>query len=282
MVIPEEEKLPTEEVSAEDAATEEVVPEPTAGETAKPTGINRLREHFADKNYGDDDELYGAAADHIGELRGRDDIRSKSDKEIAALFKAHPRLAQVMQYIMQGAPEMEAISRVFDPEDLIRYEGEPDYDQWKTGKQKREEDMKVSDDRNASFELNHQASRKAVDDFCTDNALGDEDKDALLDSLFAVYDDLLDGKLSAETLLLFHKGNSHDEDVANAATQGKIEGKNAKIDVKKQVSVKGDQLPEINGGGASVVKKTPEKDSIPIYKGANAAIEEAIRRNKKA
>ena len=261
---------------------EETQEAPEATNPPTPTNAERLRGHFTDREFGDDDELYGAAADHIGELRDWRSKREASDKEVIAIFKSHPKIAQVMQYIMQGAPEIEAISRVFDAEDLIRYEGEPDYDQWAEGKKKREADTMEAEEKKGQYELNYQASLKAVEEFCAANGLDEEGKAALLDSLFAVYDDLLDGKVSPETLLLFHKGNTHDEDVADAAAQGKVEGKNEKIEVKKQKSIKGDGLPEIDGGGAAEIKaQKPESFEIPKFKNPNELIDEHVKKQRK-
>lgn len=281
MTTPDEEKKseqtpvatnPQEEVSAEAGAV---------SEESVPTSMERLRAHYADRGEMDDEGLYGAAADEIGELRDWRSKREASDKELLSLLKSHQKIAQVLQYIAQGAPEIEALSRVFDAEDLIRFEGEPDFEQWTEGKKKREQDMKDAEDRQGQYDLNYQASLKMVEEFCAENGLDEEGKNALLDSLFAVYDDLLDGKVSKETLLLFHKGITHDEDVADAEAQGIINGKNAKIDVKKKETIKSDSLPEIEGGGGAQPEQKPKQVQAPRYKSAKEKADELIAEARK-
>ena len=281
MTTPDEEKKseqtpvatnPQEEVSAEAGAV---------SEESMPTSMERLRAHYADRGEMDDEGLYGAAADEIGELRDWRSKREASDKELLSLLKSHQKIAQVLQYIAQGAPEIEALSRVFDAEDLIRFEGEPDFEQWTEGKKKREQDMKDAEDRQGQYDLNYQASLKMVEEFCAENGLDEESKNALLDSLFAVYDDLLDGKVSKETLLLFHKGITHDEDVADAEAQGIINGKNAKIDAKKKETIKSDSLPEIEGGGVTQPEQKPKQIQAPRYKSAKEKADELIAEARK-
>lgn len=263
---------PQEEVSAEAGAV---------SEESVPTSMERLRAHYADRGEMDDEGLYGAAADEIGELRDWRSKREASDKELLSLLKSHQKIAQVLQYIAQGAPEIEALSRVFDAEDLIRFEGEPDFEQWTEGKKKREQDMKDAEDRQGQYDLNYQASLKMVEEFCAENGLDEEGKNVLLDNLFAVYDDLIDGKVSKETLLLFHKGITHDEDVADAEAQGIINGKNAKIDVKKKETIKSDSLPEIEGGGGAQPEQKPKQVQAPRYKSAKEKADELIAEARK-
>lgn len=255
----------------------------SSSEAPVPSGLDKLKSHYSDRGELDDDALYGAAAEELGELRSWRKGRETSDKELVAILKSHPKIAMVLQYIAQGAPELEALSRVFDPEDLVRYEDEPDYEQWQEGKKKREQDMKESEERAGQYDLNYKESLSTVEAFCSENGLDEEAKTKLLDSLFAVYDDLIDGKVSSETLMLFHKGNTHDEDVADAAAQGKIDGRNEKIDVKKKDSIKGDALPEIEGGGggATEVKSAPSpvKYKSAIEK-ANELIEQTASQKR--
>lgn len=270
----EEEELQNQEAAAAAESNAAEVP-PT------PTNRDRLRGHFGEEEFADDEGLYGKAADHIGELRQWRESREASDKEVIAMLKQHPKIAQLLQYLAQGASEIEALSRVFDSEDLIRYEEEPDYEQWAEGKKKREADIKAGEESKAKYDLNYQASQASVDEFCTEQGLNDEARNELLDKVFAVYDDMIDGNLSKETLMLFHKGINHDEDVADAEAQGVITGKNTKIDEKKQQSIKGDGLPEDNGSAAVVEINKPKKE--PMYKTSAQAAQELIEetRNKK-
>ena len=93
---------------------------------------------------------------------------------------------------------------------------------------------------------NHEAAKEA--------GVSDEDKDKAFEAYANMLDDAIRNKVSKETWLMFIKGINHDKDVAEAADEGEVRGRNTKI-VEKLKKPTTATPPMITGQGAEAPKR---------------------------
>ena len=84
--------------------------------------------------------------------------------------------------------------------------------------------------------------------------MSDEDKDKAFEAYANMLDDAIRNKVSKETWLMFIKGINHDKDVAEAADEGEVRGRNTKI-VEKLKKPTTATPPMITGQGAEAPKR---------------------------
>jgi hypothetical protein len=73
------------------------------------------------------------------------------------------------------------------------------------------------------------------------------------------------GKFSAETLRMIVKAQNHDQDVATAAEEAEIRGRNTKIDEKLRQAKKGDGTPQLAGANAPAQPKRPDLGALDNF-----------------
>jgi predicted DNA-binding ArsR family transcriptional regulator len=84
--------------------------------------------------------------------------------------------------------------------------------------------------------------------------LSDEQVDAAMAHLQKIVSDGVMGKFSPESIKMALKAISHDEDVALAAHEGEVKGRNTKIEEKLRKEKKGDGMPTINSKNNNVAQ----------------------------
>lgn len=224
------------------------------------TVVERVRVKRPDKNFDNDDELYSAIAEdydnydnEIGGYRKNEDMLIKS-------FEADPKIAQLFISMAQG-------------ENPFLYLIENFGDEFREALENPEIKDRIVERHNKYIE--HVARNKKLEEESKANLAGtldalneakamlgcsDEDADKAFARFQQILDDAIVDKVDRDTWVMFLKGVKHDEDVAAAAYEGEVRGRNAKIDtLKMKRSVPANLPPQIGG-----TREIPEKKKINI------------------
>ena len=89
---------------------------------------------------------------------------------------------------------------------------------------------------------------KVKADFIAESGMDAEGAAAFNDLMMSVLNDLAIGKVSKETLQLFKRASDYEKDVEGAREQGRVDGRNEKIEVEKK-RMKGSGLPNAQASG---------------------------------
>lgn len=230
-----------------------------------PTKLDNLRqmmsERYPDDDLSNDDDFYARIADDYAnsdkELEGYRDRESK----IGSLFAKNPRSAEFMKtWIDGGDPDVEYIRRfgkesytaaLDDPEKLdeIAKANEEYLSQVKEGQALEEE-----------YKKNLEQSLNDIDSYQTTNGLSDEQIDQAMTWLKDIAYDIVMGKFTPDVIAMAAKAQNYDKDIANAAEEGEIRGKNSKVDMKLRKPEKGDAMPQLgsrSGGAGGGMRQIP-------------------------
>ena len=201
----------------------------------------RLKSRFPDKDFSDDEMLFGQISDDYDESdKSLADYRER-EKAFSDMFTSDPRSAQFMSDWRSGEdPEVALIRRhgkdnlldaINDPEKLEKIaEANKEFVE-RVAKQKELEEM---------YQANLAESIKALEAMPQTHGITDDDVDNAMAFLLGIIRDGIIGKFAPDTIIMALKAINHDADVENANQEGLIQGKNTKIEEKLRKPKSGD------------------------------------------
>lgn len=208
----------------------------------------RMAAKYPDKTFEDDEALYGQAGEdydaYENELNGYKD----REKQLNDMFAKDPRSAKFITDMAKGEdPWISVIERVGidgitdimnDPSKKEKYaEANKKYMERLTQERGYEEEYKA----------NLEASTKMLDKMQEERGLSDAELDEAMEKLMGIVRDVVKGIITEETIDLVMKAMSHDADVENANTEGRIAGRNEKIEERLRKEKAGDGMPTLAG-----------------------------------
>ena len=238
----------------------------TTAAPALPKYRERLRGRYADANPQTDQEWDDLA--ERGFAEDEEKIKNFEDnaKVIEDLLDSDKDLASVVsEMIVNGTPFRAAVAKFFDPESLVAKEGDEDYEYYQKSSDERKKMGQAFRERGAQKRANEKEAYDNIDKFAEKHAMEAAEKEAFINFVNELYNDLSVLKLSAQTLEKLYKAMTFDEAVAEAAETAEIDGKNQAIEaarVKKTADTAGDGVPAPMGGSAPAPTPRPRKQTV--------------------
>lgn len=238
----------------------------TIAAPALPKYRERLRGRYADANPQTDQEWDDLA--ERGFAEDEEKIKNFEDnaKVIEDLLDSDKDLASVVsEMIVNGTPFRAAVAKFFDPESLVAKEGDEDYEYYQKSSDERKKMGQAFRERGAQKRANEKEAYDNIDKFAEKHAMEAAEKEAFINFVNELYNDLSVLKLSAQTLEKLYKAMTFDEAVAEAAETAEIDGKNQAIEaarVKKTADTAGDGVPAPMGGSAPAPTPRPRKQTV--------------------
>ena len=258
------EKQTTETAPAAENAQEAApaAPENTTegGEAAAGEGANepnsrdlfyeRIRANFPDSNYEEDEQgIYRDAMSRLDALEKDSKSYKDLSEKMSARLDKDPREAEVMLDWLDGVDFRTAIARHMGPEALTApEEGSEEYENWnKAGEERRKElaDMKAKVD---EYRANADASAADLQSLAEENGWSDEERTEVENYITDVLNKVYSGRLDKDFYNNVLKARNYDNDIAGAREQGRVDGRNEKIEVEKK-HLAGSGLPNGKSGG---------------------------------
>lgn len=239
---------------------------PQTGAQTMPKYRERLRSRFADANPQTDQDWDDLA--ERGYAEDEETIKGYKDNEkvIQDILDSDKDLAAVVSdMIVNGTSFRVALAKFFDPEDLVAKEGDEDYEYYQRSADERKRMGQEFRARGEEKRKNTKDAYDNIDKFAEKQGMDAAAKDAFVNFVNTLYNDLSVLKLTPETLTKLYKAMTYDEAVAEAAETGEIDGKNAAIEaqrVRRTNATTGDGVPTPQGGSAPVKPKPERRKTI--------------------
>jgi hypothetical protein len=217
--------------------------------------MERMVSRHPDKDYSDDEALYGQIIEDVAQ--SDDEIAKYKEREqtFADMFTADPRSAQFMVNWRNGEDPTVGLIRQFgmeikdaidDPEmqEAIA-QANKEYVE-RVAKEKEYEEM---------YKKNLEQTLLDLDAIQKEMGLSDEQAEGALMFLHTISSDGVLGKFSPESIKMALKAMNHDADVAQAAHEGEVKGRNTKIEEKLRTKKKGDGTAPLDGKNSNMGAK---------------------------
>lgn len=229
----------------------------------------RLKNRYPDKDFSDEESFYGQISDDYDDYDKRIEGYEERERKITDMFAKDPRSAAFLSDWHNGEdPEIAMIRRhgeenfraaLDDPEKLDAIaEANKEYVE-RVAKEKELEEK---------YKANIQESLQLLEKMKEEKGLDDEQMDAAVDFLIAIGNDAILGKFSAENLELALKALNYDKDVAEAAEEAEVRGKNAKIEEKLRKRESGDGIPALSGKPGGAMEQPKASSIFDVARGA--------------
>lgn len=247
-----EKQTPTEEqveVVETGSVEEGQVQEPAAERKPRELLYERIRTSRPDAKYDEDEEEYSRQAMSIlDDLEGRAGQYDKMSEKMSARFNQNPEEAEAFLAYLNGASLPSAIRRYMGDEALVMKEGDEGWDEYQKAGKEREEQFASNRAALDQFMQNAQDSDVTMADFIAEAGLDEEGAQNFKDLVVSIANDMSAGKITKDTLMLLNRAMNYEKDVEGSREQGRVEGRNEKIEVEKK-RMKGSGLPNTNASG---------------------------------
>lgn len=222
----------------------------------------RLRTRYPDREYADDEALFGQINDDYDEYDNRLKGYNERERKLTELLSRDPQSAQFITDMAQGKdPWASLINRIGidglkemleDPAKMEEYSASNrDYVE-RIAKQKGLEE---------EWEKNMRVTLGMLEQKQQELGLSDDEVDAAADWIKEVTNDAVMGIIKPGTIDMALKAINHDADIAAASEEGEIRGKNAKAEAKLRKPSRGDGTATL-GGANNAPAPTRNKSSI--------------------
>lgn len=230
--------------------------------------LERLRNRYPDKDFSDDDAIYGQISDDF-DVYDKDLERYKAEeKAIVDMYASDPRSAYFMSEWHDGVHPVVALVRRYGKEFKDVMEDPEWQEQIEAADKEFAERTAKEKELDALYEQNHSESKSVRDAYQEEHGLSDEQIDAALALLVSIVNDMVVGKLTSDALDMAMKAINHDADVETANQEGIVQGKNTRIEEKLRKPKGGDGMPSLGGKGNT---PSTRNKSYSIFDYAEAA-----------
>ena len=223
--------------------------------TNRELAVERMSARHPDKDFSQDEVLYGQYVEELAQSDNEIAKYKEREQAFADMFTADPRAAQFMQNWRNGEDPAVGLVRQFGMEikDAI---DDPDMQEAmaeankefveRVAKEKEYEEM---------YKANLAQTLSDLDAIQQEMGLSDEDAENALMFLHTIAAEGVMGKFTPDNIRMALKDMNHDADVAQAAHEGEVKGRNIKIDEKLRTKKKGDGTAALDGKNGVVAPK---------------------------
>lgn len=224
---------------------------------------DRLRTKHPDlSSFDDEDALFGRINDDYDEYDARIKGYEENEQRLLDMFNSDPRSAQLFMHMNRGENIVIPLVRLFgtdikdaidDPEKLEELsQAQSEYLERVT----KEKELQQQYDENMVTSLSDLATVQQ------ELGLNDDEVDEAMARLSLISNEFIMGKITPETLRLMFNAIHHDEDVAAAAEEAEVRGRNANIEEKVRKRKQGDGSAQLHGGSGVKERRPVSRPSL--------------------
>ncbi len=231
--------------------------------------IARLKERHPDKEYADDEALFGQInEDYDGydkELSGY----KEREKALSDLFASNPRSAAFLIDWRNGEDPIVGLVRKFGDDFKAALEDPEKVEALAAAQKEYAERVTKEREYETQYRQNMDATYATIEQVQQEDGLTDDDIDAAMTFLIGIMKDGILGKFSAESIRMAVKALHHDDDVTQADREGEVRGRNTRIEEQIRRSGRRDGTANLSGknGGKTTTREMPDLGALERYDG---------------
>jgi hypothetical protein len=220
----------------------------------------RLRAKYADKNFDDDEAMYGQINDDYDNYDSQ--ISGYKDREgkLADMFSKDPKSARFLTDWSKGEDPAVNLVRHYGTEIKDIIDDPARQEEMAKANQEYVERVAKNKELEKQYKANLKESLSMLDGLQQSEGLSDEDVDKAMDLLLQIIKDGVIGKFAVETIKMALKAINYDADVATAGDEGEVRGRNAKITEKLRKPQGGDGTAVLDGKNAGAPQQGSQRN----------------------
>lgn len=220
--------------------------------------MERMSGKYPDRDFSDDNELYGAALDDYNSYEEELSRSKEVDQKMTSMFNENPQFAGMFLSALESKNPVLTLIENYGDDFRAFLEDPANAEQLAEANQSYVERVGREKELEETYQANLEKSVQVAEDLEKSGKYTSEQIDEAFAKIFDDAQRALMGEITPEMLEEKLKGLSYDTDIAEAAEIAEVKGKNAKIEAKKK-ELK-NELPMIEGKGAPAAK--PENKTL--------------------
>jgi hypothetical protein len=252
-----------EEAQVQEKTLTVETPANTAERTPREMLYERIRTTRPSDKYDNDEEEYSRQAmSMLDDLEGKAGQYDEMSKKLSGRFNQNPEEASAFLAYLDGASLPSAIRRYMGDDALMVKEGDAGWDEYQKAGKEREEQFASNRAALEQYMSNAKASDAAMEEFIKEAGFDESGAQNFKDVVLSIVNDMSAGKVSKETLALLKHAVDYEKDVEGAHEQGRVDGRNEKINAEKK-RMEGSGLPNAHAGGNATKEIEVKDESNP-------------------
>ena len=229
----------------------------------------RMKNKYPDRSFDDDESLFGQINDDYDGYEQEANGYKEREKAFSDLFTSDPRSAAFLTSWRKGGNPAIELVRMFGDDFLEELKDPARQEELAKASQEYAERVAKEKDFDEQYQKNIEATLKTLEAMQEEAGWSDEQVDQAMEFLVGIMKDGILGKFSRESIMMAFKAINHDANVKEAAHEGEVKGRNAKIDEKLRKSSHNDGTANLNGrnGGGNAERPLPNLGAIGRYDG---------------
>lgn len=214
--------------------------------------LERLRKKYPDKKFADDEEIYGQISDDYDQYEKELSAYKDREKELSDMFSSDPRSSQFLADMHNGKDPVLGLVRNFGIEIKDVLDDPEMQDKIAEANKEYVERVARSKQLDEEYEKNMKETLSTLNAFQEARGMSDEEIDEVTEAMIGIVRDGIVGKFSKETLSMIADALNHDKDVASAAEEARVAGRNSKITEQLRKPQRGDGTMPLGGKNGAV------------------------------
>lgn len=219
--------------------------------SATPKRDKFMSDYFKDRQFADDEEMYGQLSDDYASAKGNADIIGKLDEALAS----NPKNAEYLRGIIRGEDPVMTYLEEYGEDALAELQTEEGKKKAADQHKKYLASVAKNKELDDAYAANLKESQAMLDGFRSEGKYTPEQVDKALDLIQETYDGILQGRLTRNVLEAALKSVGYEDDVKSAADEAEVRGRNANIQATKKKASQGDGMPSLGGGSSRQPRK---------------------------
>ena len=231
----------------------------------------RLKKKYPDRDYADDEELFGQINDDYDEYDTELGQYRDRESRLTDLLSKDPRSAQFITDMAKGTDPWIAVIERLGIDGVTDLLNDPKkQSEYAEANKRYVERVAKERELEEEYEKNmREVTLPMLERMKQERGIGDDMIDAAWDYLHHVADAAIRGTFTEADIDMALKAVYHDADVDNARAEGTVAGRNAKIDEKLRKPQTGDGTPNLAGSNNAPTRNG--KKPLNIFDYADAA-----------
>lgn len=236
--------------------------------TKREIAMERMRAKYPDKDFDNDEIFYGQIVEDY--VDGEDAIAKyqANEKAISDMVTADPRAAQFLVDWRNGGNPMLSLIRLFGTDIKEALDDPERQEEIAAAQNDFLERVAKEQEYEKMYKDNLDKTLANIETAQAELGLNDDQVDAAMAFLQGIISDGVMGKFSTESIKMAHKAISHDADVAQAAHEGEVKGRNTKIEEKLRTDKRGDGVAALGSKNNNVKAPKTQQSFFDLARGA--------------
>ncbi len=233
-------QMPAVEAGAEAAAPETGAPAPSPAKSKRDSYLEGFRKKHPDWQDDDEEGFYGALADDDAAMNEQMNGYKSREEELSTALSGSPLNAALFLDAVNGEPIPLSILKRY-PNEVKEWMDDPENaDAVQEVFQNLADLMAKNKEFDAEADKNLEETQSLIDQMIADGELASDDEaNSVVELLGKIAVGMTMNHLEKDWIIAARNALNHDSDVDAARTEGEINGRNAKIEAKRNSGSKG-------------------------------------------